>query len=64
MTDQSIWVHLDDRSNLASTLTVMMSMSSSSSQHMDIGGGALIGGIVELILKVLLMVMTALLGVA
>ncbi|MBD4448198.1 ABC transporter substrate-binding protein, partial [Xanthomonas citri pv. citri] len=36
----------------------------SSSQHMDIGGGALIGGIVELILKVLLMVMTALLGVA
>ena len=31
---------------------------------MDIGGGALIGGIVELILKVLLMVMTALLGVA
>ena len=64
VTDQSIWVHLDDRSNLASTLTVMMSMSSSSSQHMDIGGGALIGGIVELILKVLLMVMTALLGVA
>lgn len=45
-------------------MTVMMSMSSSSSQHMDIGGGALIGGIVELILKVLLMVMTALLGVA
>ena len=64
VTDQSIWVHLNDRSNLASTLTVMMSMSSSSSQHMDIGGGALIGGIVELILKVLLMVMTALLGVA
>ena len=62
--DQSIWVHLNDRSNLASTLTVMMYMPSSDSQHMDIDGGALIGGIIELILKALLVVMTALLGVA
>ena len=62
--DQSIWVHLNDRSNLASILTVMTSMPSNDSQHMDIGGGALIGGIVELILNFLLMVMTALLGVA
>ena len=63
--DQAAWVHLEDRSNLASVLTVMISSSTNiDSQHMDVGGGALIGGIVELILKALLIVMTALLGVA
>ncbi|MDO4412593.1 ABC transporter permease [Cutibacterium sp.] len=64
--DQAIWIHLEDRSNLASVLTAMMSSMDavSASQHTNIDGGALIGGIIELILKALLIVMTALLGVA
>ena len=42
--DQAAWVHLKDRSNLASVLTVMISPSTNiDSQHMDVGGGALIG---------------------
>ncbi|WCC80019.1 FtsX-like permease family protein [Cutibacterium equinum] len=59
--NQAAWIHLEDRSNLASTLTVMMS---TSSENVEIAGGALIGGIIEMILKALLIVMTALLGVA
>ncbi|MGK2309854.1 ABC transporter permease [Cutibacterium sp. V947] len=64
--DQAAWVHLEDRSDLSSVLTVMVSSTSAGtdSQHTEVGGGALIGGIIELVLKALLIVMTALLGVA
>jgi putative ABC transport system permease protein len=59
----AIWASMTDRTDMAETLSSLTSMQQ---QHpeVQIGGGALYAAIIEQILKVLLIVMTTLFGVA
>lgn len=59
----AVWGRMADRTNMAATLSPIASIMQAH-PDLSVGGGAFIAGILEQVLRVLLIVMTALFGVA